>query len=105
VDSAGTHVAIPISEEAKEYLIKQDAEQYLKRVPESLHNKQLNQYDLIVTMEQKHRDHVLSRCPQCKDKIAVWNIEDPYFMSSEDAQKIYEQIRQKVTELAARTLR
>lgn len=105
VDSAGTHVAIPISEEAKEYLIKQDAEQYLKRVPESLHNKQLNQYDLIVTMEQRHRDHVLSRCPQCKDKIAVWNIEDPYFMSSEDAQKIYEQIRQKVTELAARTLR
>lgn len=105
VDSAGTHVAIPISEEAKEYLIKQDAEQYLKRVPESLHNKQLNKYDLIVAMEQRHREHVVSRCPQCKDKMAVWNIEDPYFMNGEDAQKIYEQIRQKVTELAAHTLR
>jgi protein-tyrosine-phosphatase len=104
VDSAGTHVAIPISEEAKEYLIKHDAGQYLKRVPESLHNKQLNQYDLIVAMEQRHRDHVLSRCPNCKDKLAVWNIKDPYFMSSEDAQKIYEQIRQKVAKLAARAL-
>jgi len=105
VDSAGTHVAIPISEEAKEYLIKQNAEQYLKRVPESLHNKHLNQYDLILTMEQRHRAHVLSRCSNCKDKIVVWNIKDPYFMSRENAEKIYEQIREKVTELAARTLR
>jgi len=30
----------------------------------------------------------------------LWNIEDPYFMDKVDAEKIYEQIRDKVMELA-----
>jgi protein-tyrosine-phosphatase len=36
VESAGLHVAIPISEQVREYLAKQNAEQYLKRIPQSL---------------------------------------------------------------------
>jgi protein-tyrosine-phosphatase len=39
-------------------------------------------------------------CPECKDKIIVWNIKDPYFMNKEDAWKVYEQIKEKVAELA-----
>jgi len=100
VDSAGTHIAIPISEEVREYLTKRNAEQYLKRVPEGLYTKHLNEYNLIVAMEQRHKDYVLSRCPECEHKIALWNIEDPYFMDKVDAEKIYEQIKDKVMELA-----
>ena len=99
VDSAGTHIAIPISEEVREYLTKRNAEQYLKKVSEGLYTKQLDEYDLIVAMEQRHKDYVLSRCPECERKIALWNVEDPYFMDKVDAEKIYEQIKDKVMEL------
>lgn len=100
VDSAGTHVAIPISEETKQFLTRDNAQQYLKKTPESLDNKQLDDYDLIVAMEARHRDAVLSKCPECKNKIVVWNITDPYFLPHEYAEKIYIQIKDKVAELA-----
>ncbi len=100
VDSAGIHPAIPISEEVTEYLREEGAEQYLKRVPERLDKKPLNDYDLIVAMQQSHKGAILSRCPECESKIVVWNIEDPYFLEHEDAQRIYRQIEDKVRELA-----
>jgi protein-tyrosine-phosphatase len=99
-DSAGIHTAIPIALEARIFLAKDSADHYLKQVPEDLDSKQLNNYDLIVAMEQRHRDAVLNRCPECEDKIIVWNIEDPYFLPPEYAEKIYNQIKEKVTELA-----
>ena len=58
VDSAGIRVAIPISEEARKYLEREHAEQYLKNIPESLDSKQINEYDFIVVMEQRHKDAV-----------------------------------------------
>jgi protein-tyrosine-phosphatase len=98
VDSAGLSVAIPIAEEIREYLRRESAEQFLKNKPESLAGKRLMDYDVIVAMEDKHKDYVLSLCPECK-KIAVWNVKDPYFMNREDAWKVYEQIKEKVAEL------
>jgi protein-tyrosine phosphatase len=100
VDSAGINAAIPISEEARKYLAKENADSYIKKFPESLDSKQLNQYDLIVTMESKHKRAVLSKCPQCEDKTVVWKIEDPYFLPLNSIEKIFNQIRQKVKELA-----
>lgn len=100
VDSAGTHVAIPISEEAKRFLAKENAEQYLKKFPESLDSKRLEDYDLIIAMEQRHKDYVLALCPECASKIIVWNIEDPYFLPPWNAEKIYKEIKTKVLELA-----
>jgi len=100
VDSAGIHVAIPISEEAKRFLARDNAEQYLKKMPENLDRKQLDEYDLIVVMEQRHKDAVLSKCPECESKIVMWNIEDPYFLPPKYAEKIYKQIEEKVAELA-----
>ena len=100
VDSAGLRVAIPISEHAREYLAKEDAEQYLKKTPENLTSKQLDDYNVIVAMQHGHKDAVLDKCPECKDKIVVWNIEDPYFMSHEDAERVYRQIEEKVKQLA-----
>ncbi len=100
VDSAGWHVAIPVSTKVRQFLTKENAEQYLKKTPESLDCKQLKEYDVIVAMERRHEDHVLSKCPECKNKIIVWNVEDPYFMSDGDAEKVYEAIKEKVKELA-----
>ncbi len=101
VNSAGLRVAIPISQEVRDYLSKQNAAQFLKRFPEDLADKQLKDYDLIVGMQQRHKVAVLNMCPECASKIVVWNIEDPYFMSPEDAEKIHKQIEEKVKELAS----
>ena len=101
VDSAGIHPPlIPISGAAREYLARENAEQYLKKVPEVLDSKQPNEYDLIVAMEPKHKGAVLIKYPECENKIVVWNIYDPYFLPQKCAQTIFEQIRQKVKELA-----
>ena len=100
VDSAGLRVAIPIADEVRQYLARENAEQYLKKIPESLRNKQLKTYDAIIAMEQRHKDAVLTMCPECESKIIVWNIEDPYFMKHEEAENIYRQIEDKVKELS-----
>ncbi len=100
VDSAGLHVAIPVSEEVKKYAARENADQYLKKAPENLGSKQPEKYDRIIVMNQRHRTAVLNLCPECESKIAVWNVEDPYFMEYEDAERIYRQIQDKVKELA-----
>jgi len=100
VDSAGVQVAIPIADEVREFLRRENAEEFLKRVPEGLGGKRLGGYDVIVAMEEGHRDYVLSLCPECGGKVVVWNVRDPYFMDRENAWKVYEQIREKVAELA-----
>lgn len=99
VDSAGLRVAIPISEQVRKYLAKENADQYLKKTPEILANKQPREYDLIVAMQHEHKDAVLNICPECESKIVVWNIRDPYFMSHDDAMKVYKQIKERVKEL------
>ena len=100
VDSAGLHVAIPVSREVKDYLKKLDAEQHLKSYSESLDEKNLRDYDFIVAMEPRHKTAVLRKCPECQSRIAVWNIDDPYFEKQEDAEIIYHEIENKVKELA-----
>ena len=102
VDSAGTNPAVPdgVSGSARKYLAKLGAEQYLKDFPEGIDSKQLDKYDLIVAMKSRHRDIILGECPECADKIVVWNIEDPYFLPSGHTEKIFNQIREKVSRLA-----
>jgi protein-tyrosine phosphatase len=99
VDSAGLRVAIPISEEVKKYLTREDALNQLKQAPETLASKDLRKYDLIVAMQQGHRDAVIDRCPECRNRVIVWNVEDPYFMTLEDSEKVYAMIKLKVEEL------
>lgn len=81
-------------------MAKQNATQYLKRTPQSIDEKKLRDYDLIVAMEHIHTNAILSICPECEARIVEWNIEDPYFLESEDAKNIYAQIENKVEELA-----
>lgn len=104
VDSAGIRVAIPVSEEVRAYLAKESAEQYLKRAPQGLEDKRLGDYNVIVAMEQRHKDAVVGMCPECASRVLVWDIPDPYFMSPDDAARVYARIKKKVTELAASSL-
>ena len=90
VDSAGISPAIPISEAAKKYLAKENAHQHLKHTPEGLNIKQLNSYDLIVTLKTGHKEAILSKCPECLNKVFVWNINNPYSSPIEHTEKIFE---------------
>jgi protein-tyrosine-phosphatase len=100
VESAGISTSIPVSEEIKEYLAKENAGKYLKRVPENLTSKRLRDYDLIVAMEQRHKDAVVAMCAECEQRTVVWNVEDPYPLGHKDAERIYKQVEDKVRELA-----
>jgi len=56
VDSAGINPPlIPISKDVRRFLAKENAEQYLKEVPEVLDSKQPDEYDLIIAMEPRHK--------------------------------------------------
>jgi protein-tyrosine-phosphatase len=99
VDSAGLSPAIPISRDAIKYLSLENAQDHLKAEPESLSQKNLQDYDIIVAMENRHREAVASRCPQCREKIVVWNISDPYFLPQEYTEKIFNEIKTKVQKL------
>ena len=101
VGSAGINPPLlPISIAARKFLAKENAEQFLKEYPEVLDSKKLDEYDLIVAMEPRHKVVLLTKCPECKNRIVVWNIYDPYFAPNEHTEKVFEQIRQKVKELA-----
>ena len=99
VDSAGTNPSIPISSSANNYLVSENAQRFLKQVPDNLNEKKLNDYDLIIAMKSEHMFEILRKCPECKDKIIVWNITDPYFLSIEDAERVFKDINGKVKEL------
>ena len=101
VDSAGINPPLlPISKAARKFLEKESAEQFLKEDPEALDSKKLGEYDLIVAMEPRHKVVLLNKCPECENRIVVWNIYDPYFAPNEHTEKIFEQISEKVKELA-----
>jgi len=102
VDSAGTSPISSISDNAKEFLQRENASKYLKKYPEGLETKQLRDYDVIVAMELKHKFSILRRCPECSSRIEVWNIDDPYDTSAEYEDAVYQQIKTKVKEMAER---
>jgi protein-tyrosine phosphatase len=99
VDSAGTNPSIPISISASNYLLKENAQRFMKKNPESLNEKKLNDYDLIIAMKPEHMFQVLRKCPECKDRIVVWNIKDPYLRSIYESEKIFREIKHKVKKL------
>jgi len=102
VDSAGANPVVPdaIAGSAWNYSAREGAEKYLKHCPESLDDKQLSDYDLIVAMEPHHKVAILSISPGCEKKTVVWNIEDPYLLPHGHTMKIFKQIKDKVEELA-----
>jgi len=99
-DSAGTSPINYVSTNAREFLEKENATRFLKKYPEGIDSKRLQDYDLIVAMELKHKFSVLRRCPECDAKIEVWNIDDPYDTTVEYEEEVYRRIQTKVQQLA-----
>ena len=99
VESAGTNPLIPVSKDALYYLSKECAKKYVKDNTVNINEKNLHEYDLIVAMENNHKEVILNHCPKCKNKIVVWNIKDPYLMSNEDIERIFNLIKTKVEKL------
>ena len=100
IDSAGLKTSIPIGTSIKEYLKNNGATQYLKKTPQSIDQKDLKNYDFIVTMQSIHTNAVLKKCPECENKIIEWNIKDPYFLDKKGAKKIFQEIKIEVEKLA-----
>jgi len=100
VESAGTQPAIKIASNAKILLEEEDAVENLKERPEGIDQKDLTEYNVIVVMKEHHKNEILQRYPQVKDKIRVWDIEDPIYLPSGLDRKVMQEIKKRVTELA-----
>jgi len=100
VDSAGIKNILPIVKDVRDFLRLEGAEHYLKPGPELVSGKKLGDYDVIVAMEDLHRDYLVNLYRDSLNKIVVWNIKDPYYMNREEALKICFKIKEKVKELA-----
>jgi predicted protein tyrosine phosphatase len=51
-------------------------------------------------MEKRHRDSVLKKCSEYKNKIVVWDIPDKIFFLRGRTEKINNQMKKNVTEYA-----
>jgi len=101
VDSAGTHPASMIAPNAKKLLERMNATRNLKKTPEGVDQKNLEEYDLIVAMAEEHNKHIINTHPYLKEKIIIWNIDDPYFLPAGTDRRILKEIQENVRELSA----
>ena len=101
VDSAGTYPASIIAPNAKRLLERQNASKKLKKTPEGIEQKNMEEYDLIVAMKEEHRNYLLKEHPQLSEKLIVWDIDDPYLLPAGSGRRILKEIREKVKELSA----
>lgn len=61
VESAGTEPARWIASNAKEFLKKESAIGYVKKEPEGLESKNMEDYDVIVAMKEEHKELIVER--------------------------------------------
>ena len=101
VDSAGTHPAAMIAPNAKRLLERMNVAKNLKKTPAGVDQKPLEEYDLIVAMEEGHKNHLINTHPHLEEKITVWNIDDPYFLPTGSDRRILKEIQENVRELSA----
>jgi len=100
VKSAGTQPASKIAYNAKRLLEEEGALENLKERPEGIEQKNLEKYDLIVVMKEHHKNEILQRHPQVKDKILIWDIDDPIYLPAGSDREVLQKIKKRVEELA-----
>ena len=100
VESAGTQPARKIASNAKMLLEEEDALENLKERPEGIEKKNLEEYDLIVAMKERHKHEILQQFPPVKGKIRVWDINDPIYLPNGSDHEILQEIKRRVAELA-----
>jgi protein-tyrosine-phosphatase len=100
VESAGTQPAHRIASNARRLLESEGAADYLKKTPEGIDEKTLEEYGLIVVMKETHKDAILQRYPQVKEKITIWDIDDPIYLPPGADEEVFNEIKQRAEELA-----
>lgn len=100
VESAGTHPASKIASNAERFLEEEDALENLKRRPEGIEHKNLEEFDLIVAMKEHHKNKILQQHPQVKGKVRVWDIDDPIHLPPGSDRQVMQEIKRRVAELA-----
>lgn len=100
VESAGIQPANKIASNAKRLLEEEGALENLKMKPEGIEQKSLEEYDLIVVMKEHHKNEILQRHPQVKDKVLVWGIDDPIYLPAGSDRVVFQEIKRRVEELA-----
>jgi protein-tyrosine-phosphatase len=100
MESAGIQPASKIASNAKRLLEEEGVLENLKRKPEGIEQKNLEEYDLIVVMKEHHKNEILQRHLQVKDKILVWDIDDPIYLPTGSDREVVEKIKRRVEELA-----
>lgn len=101
VRSAGTAPASGIAPNAKNLLKGEKALRYVKERPEALNEKMVDEADLIVVMKERHRREMMRRYPHARERIRVWDVDDPIFLPPGHDRRIMEMIKSKVKELAS----
>jgi len=101
VRSAGTEPAFNIAPNARDLLKEENALRYVKERPEALNDKMVDEADLIIVMKERHRQEVMKSYPHAREKIRVWDIDDPIFLPPGHDRRIIEIIKSKVEELAS----
>jgi len=100
VESAGTEPANHIAENAKKLLKKESALGNLKSEPQGIEEKNVEEFDQIIVMKEGHKQVVVQHWPRAKNRIQVWNIDDPIFLPLGSDKKIFAKIKGKVLEMA-----
>jgi len=52
-------------------------------------------------MEEEHKNHIVHKHSHLKEKIIIWNIDDPYFLPTGSDRRILKEIDENVRELSA----
>ncbi len=97
VESAGTKGASNIPDNVKKLLEEEGALQHVKSKPEVISQRAIDDADVIVVMEEEHREHLMDNFTVEKD-IMVWDIEDP-IKPDVDPRRTFKQIKDKVGNL------
>jgi len=100
VESAGTQPVSKIAFNAKRLLEEEGALEKLKERPEGIEQKNLEEYNLIVVMKEHQKNEILQRHPQVKDKILVWDVDDPIYLPAGSDREVLQEIKRRVEELA-----
>lgn len=98
VESAGIAAENFIAENAKEFLKKENALEFVKPKPDQITREAVERADLIIAMEERHKEFIEKNFKVGKTPIKVWRIEDPINPDVDDLEQ-FRKIKEKIKEL------
>ena len=98
VESAGISPARDVAENAKSLLEDKDALRYVKPGPDSVTQRAIDEADLVVVMEEDHKNYLLENFDVEDNRIECWCIDDP-INPTVSPEVSFKEIEEKVKDL------